>query len=408
MFLVKFEKKEWELLWRFYLARFIFTCFLIFIPYWVVFFKENFSFTQVSILLAIMFFSPLIFEIPTGIFADLYGRKNSVIASYAIDVVTFFLIGITSNFYLLALYFVFFGLASSLESGAGNAWVVDKLIHKKRKDLQKVYFQKNAIISNIAFFLSGVIGLVTVRFLPFNYVWFFASFGMFAAMLVLLREKEDFKKTKKQKILEVYKEFIETFKKGVVYTKKNKDIRLLTLSMVIYIGGYSLSNISWEPELVNLGLPVYLLGTMILFMSTIGYLVASNYDKYTKKFGRKKVMIYGILFYSAIVLIATKIFNPFVFLFFFALKNSTYDSFLFPVYDDLFHESYTSKIRATMESIRNMVYGVGAALMTVMGGVLNDAFGPRTMILMTGIIVLLAITPIQILRAKNKKLSSAV
>ena len=81
-----FSDGELKILWPFYLEYFI-SSLLYFMPVFMILYlsRLNFSFTQIGILLAIYPLTSLIFEIPTGAIADLYGRKFSVLFGYFIE-----------------------------------------------------------------------------------------------------------------------------------------------------------------------------------------------------------------------------------------------------------------------------------------------------------------------------------
>ena len=81
-----FEQGELKLLWPFYLEYFL-ASLLFFAPaFWLIYFLNiGFNLLQVSIIVAASQIAVLIFEIPTGAFADLYGRKFSVLLGYFLE-----------------------------------------------------------------------------------------------------------------------------------------------------------------------------------------------------------------------------------------------------------------------------------------------------------------------------------
>jgi len=74
-----FSKSELKILWPFYLESFLGTLLFILIPFEIVYFRSiGLSSTQIGFLIALWPLASLLFEIPTGAVADLYGRKFSV------------------------------------------------------------------------------------------------------------------------------------------------------------------------------------------------------------------------------------------------------------------------------------------------------------------------------------------
>jgi len=89
-------------IWKYYFYK-LFTSLEITVPIYVLFLLENnLSMTQVMILQSFYTFLIFIFELPSGVFADLYGRKNSLIFSSIFLTLAFITFGIGK------FYFVFF------------------------------------------------------------------------------------------------------------------------------------------------------------------------------------------------------------------------------------------------------------------------------------------------------------
>ncbi|MFH1212214.1 MAG: MFS transporter, partial [Candidatus Woesearchaeota archaeon] len=76
----------------------------------------------------------LLFEIPTGAVADIYGRKFSVLLGTIIEGIALISIFFLHNYYALLFAFAMIGLGSTFGSGASEAWIID-LIKKKKKRL---------------------------------------------------------------------------------------------------------------------------------------------------------------------------------------------------------------------------------------------------------------------------------
>jgi DHA3 family tetracycline resistance protein-like MFS transporter len=71
--------------------------------------------------------SVFIFEIPTGIVADLYSRKTSILIGNVLIGLGFILMGSTTAFWPLMLSQVLWGLGFTFTSGATQAWISDEI-----------------------------------------------------------------------------------------------------------------------------------------------------------------------------------------------------------------------------------------------------------------------------------------
>ena len=153
-----FAKDELKFLGLFYLERFI-SHLVYFAPaFWIIFFNETLSLVQISILFSVLAISTFIFEIPTGAFADLFGRKTSTLFAYIMMGLLLPSFIFINNFYLLLILFSLWGLFGTFYSGAREAWTIDNLKYYKREELVKSYYLKEHSAMKLGTFLSGLLG----------------------------------------------------------------------------------------------------------------------------------------------------------------------------------------------------------------------------------------------------------
>jgi len=78
----------------------------------------------------------LLFEVPTGAIADIYGRKFSVLLGYAIEGIGYLSLFFIQDFYAVLLAFAIIGFGTTFSSGAKEAWITDLIKGKKGKYLK--------------------------------------------------------------------------------------------------------------------------------------------------------------------------------------------------------------------------------------------------------------------------------
>src|SRR5947208_7469624 len=105
---------------------------LLFMPTWVV---------MAVYLVRVLHFSPLqlvlmgtamegavfLFEIPTGVVADTYSRRLSLIVGYVGMGLTWMLVGLVSAPWLIIAFWGLWGLSYTFTSGAEQAWIADEV-----------------------------------------------------------------------------------------------------------------------------------------------------------------------------------------------------------------------------------------------------------------------------------------
>ncbi|WP_232618059.1 MFS transporter [Thermosipho africanus] len=85
-------------------------------PFLILFFiSSGLSYLQIGILYSIKSIATNILEIPTGVIADLYGRKKSMLFSMISYIISFLIFYFSRSFYLYILAMIFFLLEKLLE-----------------------------------------------------------------------------------------------------------------------------------------------------------------------------------------------------------------------------------------------------------------------------------------------------
>ncbi|MXV87608.1 MAG: MFS transporter [Acidimicrobiales bacterium] len=84
---------------------------------------------RLAVLGTALVLSILVTETPTGVVADLYSRKYSVVAAYVVMGTAMALGSVTELFGVLVIWQVLWGVGWTLQSGAATAWMTDELAH---------------------------------------------------------------------------------------------------------------------------------------------------------------------------------------------------------------------------------------------------------------------------------------
>ena len=95
---------------------------------------KGLSYTQIGTLYAVREIFINIFEIPSGILADNFGRKKSLMASLLSYLVSFIIFYFSEDFYMFLLAFVLYGVGDAFRTGTHKGMIMDYL---KQKGWQK-------------------------------------------------------------------------------------------------------------------------------------------------------------------------------------------------------------------------------------------------------------------------------
>lgn len=120
--------------WRFCLYGFLknqryFEPFLV-----LIFLEKGLSFFQIGLLVAFREIVVNIFEIPSGALADVWGRRKSMVLSYAAYIVSFLVFGFAQQIFLLFVAMFFFAIGEAFRSGTHKAMIFTWLRLQGRED----------------------------------------------------------------------------------------------------------------------------------------------------------------------------------------------------------------------------------------------------------------------------------
>src|ERR671913_107860 len=104
----------------------------------------------------------VLFEVPTGVIADLHGRK----VSYLLGVITLalstllylYMWRVSAPFWAWALTSLLLGLGFTFFSGASQAWLVDALAHSGYKDKLETVLARGEIVEGGAMLIGSIAG----------------------------------------------------------------------------------------------------------------------------------------------------------------------------------------------------------------------------------------------------------
>jgi MFS transporter, DHA3 family, tetracycline resistance protein len=68
-----------------------------------------------------------LFEVPTGAFADTFGRRRSLVVSFVIQGTAIIIVGLVPNFWAIAAAWMVWGFGYTFQSGTWEAWLADEV-----------------------------------------------------------------------------------------------------------------------------------------------------------------------------------------------------------------------------------------------------------------------------------------
>ena len=156
------------------------------IPIIIIFYENSgLSFEQSLLLKTILSLSIFIFEIPSGYFADIFGRKACLVSGGLIWTLGLLFYCFQTGFTAFAIAEILSGLAASLISGANTALGFDSLVKMNQEQNYRHVEGRLGAIAGVAEAICGLIGgLVAARNLV--YPFYFQTICIFLYFLIAL------------------------------------------------------------------------------------------------------------------------------------------------------------------------------------------------------------------------------
>lgn len=211
------------------------------------------------------------FEVPTGVFADLLGRKKSYIICHVLMIFSTLIYGLSNYFWLFILAEVMCGIAHTFASGAMDAYLVDNLhFFKYQGNLKRIFSFEEILLSTMRI-IGGLCGAyIAARNLATP--WFVASGGMLLSALLatwLLKEYYPARNNSASaRGFNFYqREGYQILKKSLALIKTNRNVRWMILVSCLLSFAVMAPNLQWQPKFKELTGRVEFLGQMWVWMS---------------------------------------------------------------------------------------------------------------------------------------------
>ncbi|MFH2019494.1 MAG: MFS transporter, partial [bacterium] len=158
--------------------------FSLFAPLAIIYFSRvSGSYTLGASVFGIIMLSSAIFELPTGIWSDRVGRKDTIVLGSWARVLAFVLYAIGLSYWWLVAGAILEGLSRALYSGNNDALLYDTLADEKLEDKYHEYLGKVSSTEHLALGLSGLLGGVIAHF-SFSYLMWFSVISQIMMLVI--------------------------------------------------------------------------------------------------------------------------------------------------------------------------------------------------------------------------------
>lgn len=359
-------------IWKLYIGQFL-TELIFFIPIFVPFLGGlGFSMQQILLLEAAFALALTILEIPSGYFADIYGRKTAITLGSFIQVSGMLIFVLATTFGGFLLGELIIGIGGSLVSGAGEALLYDSLIELKREKDYKKITGNLFFCGRMAAVTSSAIGaLLATIFLRLPFYATLLPYTIWMLVNFTLHEPRSHKKP-----FEKWAHFIRILRESF----HNQKLKYFILYAAIPPAFFLMSFFLYQRYLEFIGLPLFYFGFVVAGMNIISGMGSKYAEKIEAWISPKGslLLIPALAIGAWLILGSAKSlwFIPLLFL------TSGIWGFTSPIFQDFIQKITTSDRRATVLSIQSfLTRGIFLILAPFLGWI-TDLYDVQTALLM--------------------------
>jgi len=243
------------------------------------------KFSQIMLLETFFVIIVFVLEIPSGAFADKFGRKTSLILAALANAIAVLIYTTYPSIYIFLLGEVFWGLSVALLSGPSDALVYDTLKAEGREKESKDILGKFRAYEMIGIVVASPFGSIIADAFGLRFVMAFTAVPLlFAFFLGFTLKEPPYKEEKKES-------YFELIKNGLKYFKNHKILKMMTIDRIIISS--LVFTFFWSHQLIlkDMGVPLRYFGWVVGIMTLIEVFVLRSLNMIDKKMGKKKYLI---------------------------------------------------------------------------------------------------------------------
>jgi len=383
-------------------------------PFLILFFREmGLSFLQIGTLISVREVATNFLELPTGIIADLYGRRLSMVLSMVSYLSSFMVFYFFPSFYVYMIAMIAFAFGEAFRTGTHKAMILEYLRINEMTDMKVHYYGATRAASQLGSAINALIAAFLVFYSGSYKIVFLASVLPYAANLInlMLYPKELDGELRSGEKRETIKAFLGIFRNG--------DALKGVLNSSLYDAFFKVVKEYLQPilEALALGLPIMIAFSaeqrtsvivgVVYFVIYIATSYASkNAGKLSGKFGTEARALNYTYIFGAVLIIFSGIFQIFalqvlavlIFFFLFILEN-----FRRPINISYISDNIDHKTMASGLSVESQLKTLLMAIFAPLIGFMADKLGVGSAITIAGAAMLCLFAFVKLNPPKNVK-----
>ncbi len=358
-------------------------------PYLLIFLmSKDISLFEIGVLYSIREIIIYIFEIPSGLIADYYGRKKELYLCFIFYIISFVVFFFTNSFFISIIAMIFFGLGEAFRTGTHKAIILSYLEKHHLKEHKVFVYGRTRSFSLIGSGLNAICYIILILYLPASNYIFLASIIPYIADFILIYTYPDYL-DKSQEEHHKNKKLKTHFKNDLKIIFKNRNLREILINQGLFS-----AMVKSSKDLIQPSLKLLILSSGFLILSsanadnsvkiTIGIayfiinITSSVFSRNAyklKQLGSSKnlmaisfLTLTGIIFLIPISIKISSIILCFTLFFILHIISDLRK----PIYLDLIDDYMNKELRATVLSIESQITAILTVILAPIFGYIAD------------------------------------
>ncbi|MDO8470795.1 MAG: MFS transporter [bacterium] len=363
--------------------------------------SKHLNLFEINLVNFVYFTTLFLFEIPTGVIADTFGRKISFVLSCLVISLGMFMYGASDSFLGFVMAEATIAIGATFASGAFQAWLVDRLKSQGYADsLGPVFAKEQFVVQG-----SAVFGAIAGAFLADQNAtlpWIAGGIiVLLSGVLAIFFMEEDRKILQGPSLKNRVFAMRSTLTTSFHYVRKDEALRFIMLMGIVQYFAVQAPNMQWQPFFIqflgnktSLGLLFGGIAVSIMLGSLLSTSFLRRIQDERKALGITQLVI-------ALGIMGSIVMNVFPIALGIFLFHEIARGMFRPLKDMYLNEAIPSNERATILSVESTFQYVGAMAGLLVSGFLAERFSMQTAWIFSGAV--LAVVTLWLLRSKKNE-----
>jgi len=367
-------------------------------PIWVAYERQFLSFSQLTAIEASIMAIQILFDLPTGVIADMFGRRIAIMAGLFLWGTAEIVYSGSSTFQGFLVYAILFGIGNSFSSGAWESLLYDTVKEAGKEHMFPIEHARQSMIFQFGYALACLVGGVIGNISYLYAIWATATTWYIGSVVAFF-----FIEPHIDSVRYTVSDYTNRLKIGMKELVKNKHVASISLFYIL-VGA-----LTWTCQysftamlLTQLGYTPTEFGYSIAILRIVCGVTLFQFAKYLHVFNRSSVFLFfafvlligflpGVLFtkWTALPFIGILMFSS-------AARWSILGKYV--------NAEYSSETRATaLSALSTSINIIYIIIMFASGPIIERYGGVKTVFTLLGIIAAVTVFPVGIRLAFTHK-----